>query len=201
MIKRKANRDKQRSQYIDPPRFQSVTALTRTYRFGVSTSFNGLIFYQDCLLMAGMVCTVVNTTCVPLAVSFKIHRFRLWGCPGTAAANSTVSVRYQTANSLPSREDSNTAMTTSRPAFLQTKPPKGSSLDFQLGYTATNAVGMTVPAGGIVEVHATHWFYDTGAAAVATQAVAAGTLGVLYYGYLDQTSTKYMAPLGLPSTT
>ncbi len=60
--------------------------------------------------------------------------------------------------------------------------------------------GLTVPAGGVVEIDITHWFYDTGAAAVFTQGVAAGTLGVLYFGRLDQSTTNVLLPSGLPST-
>ncbi len=199
--RRANNRNRELGQYIDPPRFQSITALTRRYRWTANSSFNASITQQDLLLSAGMVCTVVNTTCVPLAAAFRLHRISVWGCPGTAAAASTVSVRWVSASNSPSKEVSNTAMTTSRPAYLTTRPPAGSSAWFELGYVASIAVfGLTVPAGGVVEIDITHWFYDTGSAAVFTQGVAAGTLGVLYFGRLDQSTTNVLIPSGLPST-
>ncbi len=188
-------------QYIDPVRFQSIASLTRTFRFAASTAFNASVTYQDMLVVAGMVCTVVNTTCVPLATAFRLHAIRVWGAPGTAAAASVVSVRFVTANNAPSVEYSNVAMTTSRPAFLKAKPPRGSNSTFQLGYVSAQSLfGLTVPAGGIVEIDVTHWFYDTGAAPTFTQGVVAGTLGVLYYGHLDQSTTNYLVPVGLPTT-
>ncbi len=198
---RKPKRQEQAS-YIDPPRFQSVTNLTRTYRFSCNTAFSGSVTANDLISVAGGVVSVANTTLAPIAVSFKLHYVRVWAVPGTLAAASLVSIRWNTESVVPCREDSNTAMTTARPAYLQSVPPRGSFGWLPQGPGTSGVFGMVAPNGAIIEIHATHWFYDTGAAPVGTFTITVATaVGIMQYGYLDQTSTKSLQPVGLPPAT
>ncbi len=151
--------------------------------------------------IAGGICTVVNTTVAPLAVSYKLHRIRIWAAPGTTAAASSVAVRWQTLDNLPAKEVANTSMTTARPCYLEAVPPQGCLSHQMQGTSAVSAFGLLCPAGALVEIHATHWFYDTGSVAVDTFAVAAGTLGVLYFLALDETASNNFVPVGLPTTS
>ncbi len=193
-----------RRQYIDPPRFQSVSSLTRSYRFINSTAFNSSITSNDLISVAGGICSVANTTMAPIAVSHHLHRIRIWAAPGTAAAASTVSVRWNTASGsvVPMREDSDTSLSTARPIYLECTPPRGSFAWLPLGPSTSGVFGLTMPAGGVIELHMTHWFYDTGAAPVGTFTITVATaVGIMQFGYLDQTTTKYFAPVGLPAMT
>ncbi len=193
-----------RRQYIDPPRFQSVTSITRSYRFINSTAFNSSITVNDLISVAGGICSVANTTMAPIAVSVHLHRIRVWAAPGTTAAASTVSVRWNTASGsvVPMREDSDTSLSTARPIFLESTPPRGCFAWLPLGPSTSGVFGLTMPAGGVIEIHMTHWCYDTGSAPVGTFTITVATaVGIMQYGYLDQTTTKYFAPVGLPAMT
>jgi hypothetical protein len=85
------------------------------------------------------------------------------------------------------------------PAHVTSKPPVGSAASFWLGSASNTMFTLVAPVGSVIDVHCTHVLFDTQAAAD-TLAVAAGTLGALYYMPLDGVSDVYL-PVSLGTTT
>ncbi len=201
-VTKKSRASRGAHQSIDPPSFSSVAPFTKTYRFFCNTSFAGTITNNDLISVAGGIVSVANTTVAPIAVSFKVHKVRIWGAPATAGAGAQISIRWNTESNYPMKELTNTSMSTARPAYLEAVPPKGSEAWLPQGPASSGVFGLAVPAGGIIEIHMTHWFYDTGAAPVGTFTITVATaVGIMQYGYLDQTGSKYLQPVGLPPMT
>lgn len=201
---KKNNRQRDLVHYIDPPRFASVTQITRTYGFIVTTSnFNGLITVQNLIGISGLVCTVLNTTVAQICSSVKIHSIEVWTQATTAGTGYVAcSIQAFTMNNVPSREVSGATANPSRPAYVRYKPRQGEYLHQAWGnQNALNALELAAPVGSIIHVRATHWMYDIGTLGQ-TYAITSGVLGVVGYGWLDGAGPgAKLQPTGLPFFT
>jgi hypothetical protein len=90
-------------------------------------------------------------------------------------------------------------MSVSRPACVSAKPTVGSLAWIPISAADGNVMDIEAPVGSIIDLHVSHVFQDTGTAGTSF-AVAAGTLGALYYLPLDGASDVFL-PVGLTTTT
>ncbi len=184
---------------MKPPQVPSNVSITRVWSF-TSASASGLSITDGQLLgICGAVCDVANTSLRYIAATVKVHSVEIWTPPSAVGAASTCLLSWASSAFVLGPEVADTSMSTAMPAHIKTKPPPGSAGAFVLSNGANLICKITAPAGSVIRVHATHVLLDS--AAVGTSyAVAAGTLGVLYYLPLDGTGDQYL-PIGLNTTT
>jgi len=185
---------------LNPPQLPSNVVITRTYRFRSTSDTKTAVTAGNIGGIAGLVCTVANTTLSYLAVSSKVHRVSIWTPPASQGAAATCSIEWVDIDAVGSKEFSDTTVSTAFPAHVSSVPPVGSAA-YQWQSTAGGGalMNITAPIGSVIDVHASHVLFDTGTAAP-TAAVAAGTLGVLYYLPLDGVTDVFL-PVGLNTTT
>ncbi len=183
-----------------PPQIPSNVQIVHTYRFRSTSDTAQNISDVDLIGIAGAVCDVANTSLALLCNSVRVHRVSIWAPPASQGASSTCSVEWATDTGIRMVEVSDTTVSTARPAHVSSKPPAGSFAWFWIGTQAgTTVMRLNAPIGSIIDVHCTHVLLDTQAAG-GSLAVAAGTLGALYYPPLDGVSDVYL-PVSLGTTT
>ncbi len=186
---------------MKPPEIASNVIVDHVYRF-VSTSGNSTSITQANLIgIAGGVCTVANTTLSLIGNTVSVKRVSIWSPPSAQGQAVTCSVEWTSAVAAGGRmiERSDTSVSTAMPAQVHARPPKGSLASFWLGSGSDSVFVITAPAGSIIDVHAVHVLEDA-AGANLTYAVAAATLGDLYWLPLDG-STDLYTPVSLRTTT
>lgn len=181
---------------IDPPRFQSVTRVTRRYRFNCTGNLGATISSANMVGIAGAMCTVANNTLTFIAMAVQIHSIEVWAPAATSGVMTQIEIQFYTMNQGPAREVSNVAFSSARPSYLKAKPKVGEWARQVVSPGATPVFGISCPTGSLIEINATHWLADL-AGANTTQTATAATLGQLYYTALDGT-TKTAQPVGLP---
>lgn len=184
---------------LHPPQLRTNVVVKHRYRF-VSTSGTAQSIVADDLTgIAGAICTVANSTLSKVAKSVKLHSVEIWTPPASQGAAATCSLEWAGASNGPSIEVSDTTVSVSEPAHVRSVPPQGTPASFWQNAGGGQLMIMTCPTGSIIDVVCSHVLYDDAAAGV-TYAVAAGTLGVMYYLPLDGSSDVFL-PASLNTTT
>lgn len=180
---------------------RSNVEVKHTYRFTSTSGSKTSISASDVVGIAGAVCATANTSLSYIAASARIHYVEIWSPPASQGVAATCSLEWTTQDAVQrSYEMSDTTLSVSVPAHVRTAPPRGSLAWDLLSSADTSVVmRMVAPAGSVIDVHVTHVLYDTQQAST-TVAVAAGTLGALYYLPLDGVSDVYL-PVSLGTTT
>ncbi len=181
---------------IDPPTFQSVTKLTRRYRFNCTGNLGATITCSNLIGICGAMCTTTNSTLTYIAFAAQMHSIEVWAPASTNGVVVQTEVQFYSMNQGPAREVATTSMSPSRPSYLKAKPQVGEWARQRFSAGSTPVFGISCPTGSIIDVNITHWLSDL-AGANTTQACTVATLGQLYYAALDGT-TKTAVPIGLP---
>ncbi len=183
----------------EPPQLRTNVILKHRYRFTSTNASPQTIIDNDVVGIAGAVCSVANSSLSMIAASVKIHSIEIWSPPASQGTAATCSVEWLSTYS-PSIEVSDTTVSVSKPAHVKAQPPPGSAAAFWINPgNVQNIMKITAPVGSIIDVKCTHVLLDTGTAGT-SYAVAAGTLGALYYLPLDGSSDTYI-PTSLTTTT
>lgn len=202
---------------LKPAQIQVFKAFRRKFLFKVSTTAASSFAISEAQLlsMPGTMCTVVNTTAVAMSISARVKRVSIWGvCPPSIAVSGdgteTVGIRWmgtaaQAANwhaaMIGVTDVSNNP---SRPAFVTSTPPVGSSAAQWI--TADNSgadyvLTIDAPVGSIVEFDMEFENGMPAAVGSFTNAISAGTLGVMYWLTFSALSgTGTLSPIGLATT-
>jgi hypothetical protein len=184
---------------MHPPQLRTNVIVKHRYRFTSTSATPQTIVDNDVVGIAGAVCSVANATLNLIAASVKIHSIEIWSPPASQGSAATCSVEWLSTFS-PTIEVSDTTVSVSEPAHIRASPPSGSAASFWINpASAQNIMKVMAPVGSIIDVKCTHLLIDEGTAG-ASYAVAAGTLGVLYYLPLDGASDVYL-PTSLTTTT
>jgi hypothetical protein len=189
---------------IQPP-----TTVTRTYRFYSTYDLEVTITAQALVGIAGGVGTVANTTYVQVARSFRLHRISIWTPPrqGNPAAGlgqfsgMSCAIEWNSLDNIPSKRFADRSVSPSEASYVSSKPPVGSAgYQWQDGPTGGNICTLLAPVGSIIDVHATHVFFMSGATGGAVTANPV-VVGAYYYPPLDGSGTvRYLPADGLPTT-
>ncbi len=187
-----------------PPPFAPNVFVSHTYRFtNTSATASYPITVKDLIGIHGGICTVVNTTLVLKAISFRLKSVKIWAPVASSGTSVTASISYPPNNiaNACNFEMSDTCGTIGEYAYVHFVPPKDTTSSFWWDFSASASTIfiISVPAGSIVDVACDFIEADTSAGAVT---VATATLGTVYYLPLDHSNgTNKLIPVGLVSTS
>lgn len=201
-IKSKGRKKKvQRSQQtelklLQVPEISTNLSMTCTYRFSCVAANVYNITKTNIGHIGGGTCTVVNSTLTAWAGSFKVHYVEIFQ-PALSGATQQVSLQWQSLGGVQSKQYTANSLSSAYPSHIKMRPPQGTMASFQNSFSSDVLFTIGVAVGAIIDVHVTHWTYDTGSAGF-TRAIAAGTLGVHYWSGLDGSAN--LVPVGRVST-
>jgi len=183
-----------------PPSIQITPKLRHTFRFYQTVGGHTAVTSNSVLAALGGVCYVANSLVKPMASSFKINKVTIYPAPnlsGTSACN--IAWALATGTQIRDEEKDRTlpdGLTVSAP--VSSKPPRGSlAAMWQAG--STNSLFFTdALIGSVLDLDIS--FTLSNQFLTAGQSVVTGTLGVIYYLYLDGSTSHNWIPVGVPST-
>jgi hypothetical protein len=181
---------------IDLPKSLNVVPTVKhTFRF-LSTSNNvGSVTVGTLLGALGSIGTsVVQTT--NWNASVRLHSIKVWPPAGSSSYVEWVTTGGYAKDEI---KDSSlpTGVTVSK--SLVFTPPKLSFAALWQANVGNTLFKMYAPTGSIIDVHVS--YCPVGSFATNSNTVATAVLGVIYYLYLDGSSTHYFQPVALPTTT
>jgi len=188
--KSKAGRKQGPRVMLKPPQLESNIVISHKFRFtatagAAATNIDGL-----CLSgVAGAVGTFTNADVQPIAESFRIKKVSIWSPPAAQGGNATCAVEFKggATGFIASKEFTDTSVSTSQPAYVSCRPPRGSAASLWQNPVTTNNIlmSLTCGAGSIIDVDLDYILTDLFLSAVTPLAVATATLGRQYYLALD----------------
>jgi hypothetical protein len=183
------------------PQLKSNIQVSHVYRFVSSTNPTKLSITSASILGAIGVFVTSSTTAVPIAESFKISKLVVMTVGGTNT--STVAVQwYAGANFASSTiEVSDSSLSTTVPAYVVTRPPKGSISSFWVN--GADSVPMFEISGGevtYIDLHVSYVLADASFTPPTITLTSSPTPGELYYLALDGPSSNILVPVSLVTT-
>lgn len=194
--------------------FCSVPKIYQWFRFTCSATGTFPIGTQNIFGALGCMCTIANSAAIPMFNSFKLHRVRILGAPGTAPGEASPELQWNlssassTGNPPYASGEIITAVSNnpSYPAFIDRAPPHGSNASMCQVYNSSAGVAslftIFCQTNTIIEicVSATMNVGTSTGPQVPSQAIATGTLAQPYWLALDGPTTNELTPIGLPTT-
>jgi len=185
---------------IPPPRHLTCN-IHHVYRFRCTASGTYAVTIANFVGSLGVMGTVVNSTAVTLASSFKLRSIKMWppsnagsdfGYLEWASAWTTLQRDEQVLASLP---DGITV-----PTSLTFRPGKGSIAAMWTSNNANSAYfNLNAVTGAIIDVDV-DWTITNALASQSIAGFAAIALGSIYYLALDGRASNKLLPIGLAST-
>jgi len=194
-----------------PPQLISNITWSHTFRFLSTAAFNGTLTDYSLIGIVGAMGIVAGAPATGrvscIASAFKINYVEMWGMTG--ANGTTLSIDWIGGLNSPNKEFSDTTLSNAFPSHIRCKPPPLSLGSFWTrpitGGPNVNMFNLICPNATVIDINVTVILHDTGTVPIAfATAVTTIVLGVMYYGYLDQTSgttAGVLAPVSLNSFT
>jgi hypothetical protein len=184
-----------------PPQLDITPTVRHTFRFYQTVGGHTAVTVNNVFGALGGVCYVANSLVKPMASSFKIHKVTIYPAPnlsGTSACN--VAWALATGAQMRDEEKDRTlpeGLTVTSP--VESSPPRGSlAAMWQVG--STNSLFFTdALVGSVLDMDIS--FTLSNQFVVSGQTVVTGTLGNIYYLYLDGSTSHNWIPVGFPTTT
>jgi len=178
------------------PAFKPNLTFNHKFRFNCTAAVSSDITNSNLMATFGTICTVLNTSGVALAESFKLKRVKIWTPPPTQGSSATCSVEWSTFASAAlynsSMQTSDTSINPSSPAYVSVAPPKGSNASFWQTAGTTVLFHITAPIGSIIEIDVLVVLVDDNNDRLGiTYTSGAATLGNFYY--IDLVATSAVA--------
>jgi len=188
-----------------PPDISTVFYCSGVFRYATASALtNTTINSAQLVASCGGICTVTNSVLTSFASSVKLRRVTIWPAqPGSTTASVPEIVWYGPQSDIQKDESRDKAVPAgylSAGGATSSIPPPGSLCGAWLIYDGTpfNLFGLlNVPTGSIIDVHIDFALRNNLAGAGIT--ITTGTLGSVYYPYLDSSSAK-IQPVGRPAT-
>jgi hypothetical protein len=182
-----------------PPQAKTNVRFGHRFRFSVpATGYSGNITAAQVLATFGTICTVTNTTVSPQAQSFRIRRIKAWASPQSQGASATVALSWFGSGNSPNLEVSDTTLSVSENACINTSPPPESLASFWQTGVGTTLFRITLPVGAILDIHADIILND--GETKGSYTVATGVLASTYYLALDHSVSDLIIPVSLQTT-
>lgn len=184
-----------------PPQFSVTHTVRNSIRAFVCKSANATtVTTRDMMGIFGCIGSVVNTTMVPIASTFKINAIHVW--PAPSGSNPDSADLYWSPSLSPyTRDDekisvlpTNVSVTTP----FTFRPPKGSLAEFWQGGQASTIFNIMCAVGSVVYVDADYTITNSILPTPLTVTTAA--VSTFYYGYLDGATNHQFQPVGVLST-
>jgi hypothetical protein len=160
---RKQNGSARRSSAMDLPQLSPRTRVTKKFRLAATADQASIgVTTLQLLGLCGCVATsAVSASAIASAV--KVESVELWGTPAFLANSSTVSVTWTPSDNSLSSEQSDTAVSPSRPAHMRSVPPNQSLASFWHSEPAVSANLFTfiLPQGGVCDITVSFQIKDT----------------------------------------
>ncbi len=195
---------------LGPPQLQANIPVRGRFRFFANAVANTIPVYDAGIAgIIGVICTATNSTAYSVAGGYKLHSVEVWSPNNSTYGHGYCAVGWVSANPGTGanivKENSDTSVSDAFPAHLKCKPPPGSAASFMRNSSSTTPVMyLTCEKGSTIDIEATIWLSDGGAAAQGW-AVATCTAGLMYYLALDDVpaggGTQYFVPHGRTYTT
>jgi len=185
-----------------PPMFKSNVVFKHTFRFTSSSGTPTAIVAKSLLGMAGTIGTVANTTVAAYVGSVKLNRIKIWSPPAAQGDFATCSVEFNASGNGVTMEYSDTSVSVTTPAIVETSPPPNSNAAFwQNPAVANNQLfTITAPTNSIIDVSCELILFDSEDSAQ-TFAVSTATVGNAYFLALDcANATHIYTPVSLSTT-
>jgi hypothetical protein len=196
---RKQQGSARRSAATGPQQFESNVRFHHRFRYIAQGAVSENITDTQCVSTMGGVCTVNNTLITCWTQSFKVKRIEIWSAPASQGSTATCSVEWFGFGNSPNIEESDTSLSVSKNAYINSAPPPTSLAAFWQKATGTNLFKLTCPIGSIIDIVFDAILSDD--EAVTTASVAAGIVGTIYYLYLDNGGSDLIKPVSLVTTT
>jgi len=198
MSRRRGNRPSRASGH--PPQIQANVRVRHTYRFTSTSATATAITPTSTLGAMGGVSAAANTNVSSFFGSFLIREVKIYTPPASQGAAATCSVEWIGLANCPNVEVSDTTVSVADPAVIRSRPPVNSLASFWQLAGTTAYMTLTAPAGSIIDVSLDAVLFDDDVAQ-AVNAVAASSLGSVYYLSLDPNATHRYVPVSLTTTT
>jgi hypothetical protein len=145
------------------------------------------------------VVSVTSTSGYCVAKAVKVKKIVIWGAPksddDTSYAEAFIDWHSSSGFSSGNKK-SDISISNAKPCFVSSKPPVGSLCEFWNELTSVQYCTIRVPVNGIVDVHVNWKQAEEG---VVGPIVSIFSVGFMYYGKLDFSTTALLAPVGLAS--
>jgi hypothetical protein len=183
-----ACRMSRRNGTMNPPQLNANIEVTHKYRFISTAAFNGAI--TDALLLnaiGSMATIAAGTTSINIAQSVKLLRVEMWAPVSAQGSTTTVSLEWPATGQNMAREVTDTSVSVSRVAHINTKPPKNSLSGFWSTYAgaAVTLFNLVIPIATVLDVTVAFVLQDGTAPSQVVGNIVGGTTGTLYFGFLD----------------
>lgn len=110
---------------IDPPPWKTVVPFFRSVRLYTTNSQIEVAVTVNQLLRLQSFCAT-SVTGYPMAYAIRLKRLRIWGTPAVSNTLSTINVEWNAGTTgflLDGVSVSDTSLSTTRPAYISTRPP------------------------------------------------------------------------------
>lgn len=171
-----------RAELTGPSQLKTNVELKHQYRF-VSSSATLTSITDSLLLTAAGVMASTAVLGHSLYRTVKLNRIEIWTPPASQGAAATCSVFFPAGNNNPSREFSDTTVSVSVPAHVNTVPPPRSISSFWQSNTGALLCQLVAPPGSLIDVWVSLILHDGTTGATAT--LVGATAGIVYYCSLD----------------
>jgi len=188
------------SAFGHPPQIQSNVRVRHTYRFTSSSATATAITPTSTLGAMGGISAAANTNVSSFFGSFLVREVKIYTPPASQGAAATCSLEWIGLANSPNVEVSDTTVSVSDPAVIRARPPVNSLASFWQLASTTPYMTLTAPVGSIIDISLEGVLFDDDVAQ-AVNAVAASSLGSVYYLSLDPNATHRYAPVSLTTTT
>jgi len=184
-----------------PPPLVLFPKRTLKMQFNCGSSTPTSVTAGALIAVWGNICTVTNSTMVAMHSAMRLRYVKIWAAP--ASASTEVIDVYWTGGSgnVPDQETARAVPTgVSVSGALTFTPPKGSLAAFWWDSVdnATQLFAITCSGGSIVELCCD--VSQQVALSILSTTIATGTLGGVYYGYLDGVGSHRYQPIAVTST-
>ncbi len=192
--------ERQQSENRKPPRFDANIRITHTFRFTTTSTVNkSTITLPDLFGVIGAMNITSLTAMRAIAYSLRVKWIKIWS-PAISTGSyisGACSVEWKGASYRPSIEKSDSTNSLSDPAHIHSSPPRGSDAgNWYVNNDTANMFIIYCTAGSIVDLCLEFTLNDSSTVLTVTSG-ANGTVGNIYYRYLDASSSASLVPVGL----
>ncbi len=183
-----------------PSKFDANIRVTHTYRFTTTaTVTSSAIKVADLIGVCGVMNITSLTAHRAIAYAVRVKWVKVWA-PAISTGSyisGSCSVEWLGENYHPSIDKSDSTNSLSDPAYVHTSPPKGSdSGNWFSNDTTATLFNLSCTAGAVVDVCLEYVLNDSTLVLTVTSG-SNGTVGQIYYRYLDASTSASLVPVGL----
>jgi hypothetical protein len=183
------------------PAIQVVPTYHKVLRFrnlNTDATAETTLTIGDLLAALGVV-SVSSTQGYMVAKAVKVLKIEIWGAPKSDDDSSYAEtfIDWHSSSGFSSgNKKADISISNAHPVYVSSKPPRGSLCEFWCELTTVQYATIRVPINGIVDV-TVNW--KQAEESLNGPVTSIFSVGFMYYGKLDFSTTALLAPVGLAS--